>query len=86
MGEKISRATKLDALILKARGHNVADIAVSLSISESTIRRAEAKQKRYGDIEAGQGKRGRKPAFHSAVEDVSFPVICSRKLISFRRF
>ena len=86
MSEKVSRATKLDALILEAKGHNVIDIAVSLSISESTIKRARAKQKKYGDIEAGQSKRGRKSVFHTAVEDVSFPVICSRKLISFRRF
>ena len=65
MCEKVSRAKKLDALILEAKGHNLADITMSLSTSQSTIKRAKTKQKKYGDIEGGQGKRGRKLAVSS---------------------
>jgi len=79
MFDKISRHLKQEAIIMNAKGVKQADIAASLHISESTIRRAKAKQRKYGDIDAGQQKRGRKQALPSGIQDVYslFPLCIS---------
>lgn len=70
MLEKITREVKHDALIMTAKGANQVDVAESLGISDRTIRRAKSKLRRYGDIEGGKKKPGRKQKITYPMEDV----------------
>ena len=71
MPEKVARAVKHDALNMAAKGTKQEDIADSLGICSRTIRRARSKLHKYGDIEGGKKKAGRKPKLTYQMENVS---------------
>jgi transposase len=77
MFERVPRDTKLNAVITNQKGVRQADIGAALGISESTIKRAKARERKYGDIEAGYQKCGRKPLFGPCMRDVFPSSICS---------
>lgn len=58
MRDKLPRNVKIQCLELDAQGHKQSDIAATTGVSVSTITRAKAKMKQYGDIEGGLQKRG----------------------------
>jgi len=77
MVERVARDIKLNAVIANHKGAKQADIAAALDISESTIKRAKARERKYGDIEAGYKKCGRKPLFGPFMRDVFPSSVCS---------
>jgi transposase len=77
MFERVHRDTKLNAVITNHKGVKQADIAAALDISESIIKRAKARERKYGDIEAGYKKCGRKSLFGPSIRDVFPSSICS---------
>ena len=72
MFEKVSSDVKLDAVIMNAKGVKQTQIAASLGISTSTIKRAKAKLGKHGGIEAGRQKPGPKPLMPPGIQDVLF--------------
>ena len=60
----------MDAIIMTAKGVKTQQVAEALGISESTIYRSKAKMTKYGDIEAGQRKRGPQNSLPSRIQDV----------------
>jgi hypothetical protein len=87
MPEKISTELKLDALIMHAKGVKQEAVAAAYEISESTIKRAKARYAKYGDLEAGYEKPGKKPLFGPCMRDVSFnlsvfKLISSQEILS----
>lgn len=86
MIEKISRDTKLDAVIMNVKGVKQVDIAASLGISESTIKRAKARDRKYGDVEGGYKKCGRKSLFGPCMRDVISAIVYSVTNLWLRRY
>ena len=72
MFEKVSSDIKRDAIIMNAKGVKQTQIAASLGISTSTIKRAKAKLAKHGDIEAWRQKPGPKPLMLPGIQDVLF--------------
>ena len=72
MFDRIPRETKLTAILMDAKGVTQSEIASTLGISESTIKRAKARDLKYGDIDAGYKKCGQKPIFGPCMRHV-FP-------------
>ncbi len=79
MAGRISRDTKQDAVIMNAKGVTQPQIAAALGISESVIKRAKARDRKYGDVEGGKQKCGRKPLFGPCMRDVT-SLFCSQQL------
>jgi transposase len=57
---------------MNAKGVKQTQIAASLGISTSTIKRAKAKLAKHGDIEAGRQKPGPKLLMPPGIQDVLF--------------
>ena len=74
MPDPISRSVKHDAIIMTAGGHKAADIAITLNVSLSTVKRAKGKLKKYGDVEGGKGKPGAPGKINALMENVSLRV------------
>jgi len=71
MPDKISRSVKVDVTILDAQGVKEIDIAQNLDVSLRTIQRVKSKYRKYGDVEGGVKKCGRKSLMDSGMENVS---------------
>ena len=70
MFDTISNGTKSAAILMNAKGVTQSEIASILGISESTIKRAKARDLKYGDINAGYKICGRKPVIGPCMRDV----------------
>jgi transposase len=70
MPETISRDIKHEALIMIAHGIKIDQAAENLGISERTIWRAIRREQKYGDIEGGKRKPGRKAKIDVNMEEV----------------
>ena len=71
MSDKISRSIKVDITILDAQDVKETDIAENLDISLRTVQRVKNKYRKYGDVEGGVKKRGRKSLMDPGMENVS---------------
>jgi transposase len=74
MPDPIPRSIKHDAMIMVADGHKADDIAITLNISISTVKRAKSKLKKHGDVEGGKGKPGAPGKINALMENVSLHV------------
>ena len=70
MFDKISRDVKMDAIIMTAKRMKIQQVAEALGISESIIYHSKTKMIKYGDIEAGQWKRGLQNSLSSRIQDI----------------
>jgi hypothetical protein len=73
MSDKVSRETKLNALIMKDKGVIVRQVSAALAISESTIYRAQVSRRMYGDVEAEKQKPGPHPFIPPGIGKVFYP-------------
>jgi transposase len=71
MPDKISRSVKVDVTILDAKRVKETDIAKNLDVSLRTVQRVKNKYRKYGDVEGGVKKRGRKSLMDPEMENVS---------------
>lgn len=71
MPDKISRSVKVDITILDAQDVKETDIAQNLGVSLRTVQRVKNKYRKYGDVEGGVKKRGRKSLMDPGMENVS---------------
>ena len=69
--DPIPRSIKHDAIIMAADGHSNHDIAITLNISISMVKRAKSKLKKHGDVEGGKGKPGAPGKINALTENVS---------------
>lgn len=71
MPPKLPRAVKQESIILGAQGCKSEDIAITLNISVSTVRRTAQRVRKYGDVEGGIGKSGPKGKMDHFMEEVT---------------
>jgi hypothetical protein len=57
-------------MVMEATGVKQKHVAKACGISECTLRRAKARQSKFGDVEAGHKIQGRKTVFVPSLEDV----------------
>jgi len=74
---KIPAVLKRKALVLKSRGIAQQEAAASYGMCDRTLRRAEAKQREFGDVDIGYKKRGRKGIWVQGFKDVPKLEVCS---------
>ena len=74
MPDPIPRSVKHDAITMTAAGHKAADIAITLNISLSAVKRAKSKLKEHGDVEGGKGKPGAPGKINALMENVRLRV------------
>jgi transposase len=84
MFDKVPQGLKSSAILMNARGVPQREIASILGISESTIKRAKARELKYGDIDAGYQQVGRKPLFGPSIREV-LSSLCDCSLTFYRR-
>jgi hypothetical protein len=79
---KVSRAAKIDAVVLDAKGeHSQEEVATVMNMHVKTLQRAKAKLKKDGDVEGGSNKRGPKGKLHYTVKNVgNLPLLRLSKL------
>jgi hypothetical protein len=71
MDHNVPRQVKLDALIMKSKDVTVAQIVRSLPLSRSTVYRAQANDRKYGDIAGKKNKPGPQPLIPRGIGYVS---------------
>ena len=67
---KVTRRQKLDCLSYLAQGLKQKEVVDLTRVSRSTICRAKSKLCKYGDIEGGRKKQGRKAVLTQPILDV----------------
>lgn len=71
MPPKLPRHVKQQSIILGAQGVKPKEIAIALDISVSTVRRADQRVRKYGDVEGGYKKSGPKGKMDHFMEEVT---------------
>lgn len=66
----MSRDIKLNITVLDAQGKQEEQIAKELEVSVRTVQRVKHRFKKYGDVEGGRKKQGRKPLMDPGMENV----------------
>jgi len=70
MPEAIDRRIKIDIINFDAKGWTEPEIAETLGVSERTVVRVKSRFRKFGDVEGGRKKNGRKSLMDPGMENV----------------